>query len=150
MEAPEPPVGAPEEVPSSTAVAGPRYRLDRESVAVHSAGETVSVVQGPPLRLPPGSRVGPVYRRTPGGEVVVPTGRLHVRFAEGERAEEQRAELAGIGVVIDRVPAYAPHTAWVRGARGDIAESLRLVERLAALDGVRNVEPEMLGERAWR
>ena len=107
----------------------------------HSVGAAGAAAQG---------AIGPVYRRMPGGGLVVPTGRVLVRFAEGEAAEVHRADLADAGYEIEEVLSYAPHAAWLRACSGDIGDTLAQLGRLAAHPGVENVEPQMLGEVSRR
>lgn len=97
-----------------------------------------------------GARLGPVYRRAHGGGLVVPTGRVLVRFSEGEPAEQHREQLAEAGFDIEQVLAYAPHAAWLRARSGDIADTLAGLDGLAARPGVEHVEPQMLGEVSRR
>jgi hypothetical protein len=92
----------------------------------------------------------PRYRRVPGGEVVVPTGRLLVRFEDAERAADHAVDLADVGFEVDEVLSYAPQAAWVRPASGSVVDALRGVERLSELPGVVAVEPQMIGKRAQR
>lgn len=94
--------------------------------------------------------VAPVYRRTPGGGLAVPTGRVLVRFAAGESADERREDLANAGYVIDEVLRYAPHAAWVRARSGDIADTLTQIGHLLELGRVENVEPQMVSEVSRR
>jgi len=94
--------------------------------------------------------IGPVYRRMPGGSLVVPTGRVLVRFAEGQAAERHREELADAGYDIEEVLSYAPHAAWLRACSGDVGDTLTHLDRLAANSGIENVEPEMVGEISRR
>jgi hypothetical protein len=92
----------------------------------------------------------PVYRLEPDGPLAVPTGKVFVRFKEGVEAETRRAEIEGAGYEIIQTPPYAPSSAWVRSAGGDIARSLSDIEALEKLADVENVEPQMLVERAQR
>lgn len=93
---------------------------------------------------------GPVYRRVPGGDIVVPTGLVLVRFAEDDAAADHRDDLAGAGYELEQVPGYAPQAAWVRATSGDIADALRDIGRLGGLTGVVSVEAQMIGERSPR
>ncbi|MFC7328689.1 hypothetical protein [Marinactinospora rubrisoli] len=141
-------------VPAGPAGPGPaRYRLAADLVAVHRPDRPVPAVRPvrEAARPPSGDAVlGPVYRRVPGGDLVVPTGRVLVRYSEGDRAERHRGELERTGYRMDRILGYAPHAAWVRAADGGIAAALRRTAAIAALPGVRHVEPELLGERQAR
>lgn len=94
--------------------------------------------------------LGPVYRRGQQGRVVVPTGRVFVRFAEGETVERRRQDLTSTGFDIEQVLTYAPHAGWVRPATGRVGDALRQLGGLEHVAGLENVEPEMLSERAPR
>lgn len=114
-----------------------------EGIAVRPAAQVSGAPADP-------ATIGPVYRRMPGGALVVPTGRVLVRFAEGEPAERHRQELAEAGYDIEEVLSYAPHAAWLRARGGDIGDSLSHLDRLTAQTGIENVEPQMLGEVSRR
>jgi hypothetical protein len=91
-----------------------------------------------------------VYRRVPGGETVVPTGRVFVRFAEGDTPQHHERELRDAGFVVAEVPGYAPHAAWLTHASGDVAAALRNLPALDRMPEIIHVEPQMIGERASR
>jgi hypothetical protein len=140
---------APKEIPVSSSQPDLRYRLAGDIVAVH-AGDS-GMVTVPATATPTAdAAIGPVYRRVPGGDVVVPTGRILIRFDEGEVAERHRDDVVGAGYEVEQDLPYAPHAAWVRPVSGGIAESLRRMGRLGHIPGVRHVEPEMIGGRSLR
>ena len=128
-----------------------RYEIAEGMIATHGGpdGPVTHAVGAADASAGAGT-IGPVYRRMPGGGLVVPTGRVLVRFAEGEAAEGHRAELADAGYEIEEVLSYAPHAAWLRACSGDIGDTLAQLDRLAAQPGVENVEPQMLGEVSRR
>jgi hypothetical protein len=111
-------------------------------------------VQGEPHRGPPprepGAQATPVYATSPTASPQVPTGIVSIRFADDLRAEDQRDQLAACGYEIVRVPGYAPHAAWLKASSGSIRDALEGLGRLLALPGVKAVEPELLGERAFK
>jgi len=120
-------------------------------VAVHNrrgGPETFSVV--PADAAETGDGVGPVYRQQPGGELVAPTGRVLVRFGEGESADERSRDLERAGYAIERALPYAPHAAWVQPATGRISDALSGLDRLERLNGVVHVEPQVLRQMAQR
>lgn len=117
--------------------------MPAEGIAVHPAGHLSGMVADE-------ATVGPVYRRVPSGSVVVPTGRVLVRFAESEIAEHHRAELAEAGYDIEEALSYAPHAAWLRAHTPSIAETLAGLDQLATRPGIENVEPQMVGEVSHR
>ncbi len=119
---------------------GAEMTFAREGIAVHRGepGETR------------GATLTPVYRLQPDGPLSVPTGKIFLRFKEGVEAASRRAEIERAGYEIIESPPYAPSGAWVRAADGDVALSLSQIEALEKLADVKNVEPQMLVERAQR
>ncbi|HYO20449.1 MAG TPA: hypothetical protein VES02_17490, partial [Dermatophilaceae bacterium] len=117
------------------------HKPDSQAPSVHSVGHRGAA---------DASGMGPVYRRVPGGDIIVPTGRVLVRFGEHDRAENHRHELEGAGYLLDQVPSYAPHAAWLRAPNGSITDALRNLEQLSRLADVVSVEPQMIGERSNR
>jgi hypothetical protein len=153
---------APREVPAGKQHAGHSYRLEDGYYAAHnrqpgsSAAGAALVLNRGQIAVFPGrppatmtEEVGPVYA-APDGSLVVPTGLLFVRFAEGTSAADRRDELERAGYELVQIPGYAPHAAWVRARTGGIPASLRNVAGLEAIPGVENVEPQMLREKAKR
>lgn len=100
------------------------------------------------LNPEPGAK--PVYRMQPSGQEAVPTGRIFVRFAEGDAASSHVDELKRTGFVIDEAPKWAPHTAWLRSKSGDIAVALRGIESVRKVPGVIAAEPQLLSARAQK
>lgn len=139
---------APRDVPMPTS-ASHRFALADELVADHG-GDSQDPEVRPVDAHADATDQGPVYRRVPGGDIVVPTGLVFVRFGEHDAAEDHRDDLSGAGYALEQVPGYAPHAAWVRAASGSIADALRNVGRLSGLSGVVSVEPQMIGERSRR
>ncbi len=139
-------------LPGQFAVHGPLPDALRSSVA-RELEEGVAVCRGTPdasQMMGSGATVTPVYGPEPGGAVVVPTGRVFVRFREDVRAEDRREELRRAGYVVENVPPYAPHAAWVQAVEGGPAAALKELATLAALPDVAHVEPELLRERGVR
>lgn len=139
------------------------YELAEDLVAIHhggAPGATAATVEEGAFSVEPAEDraaesseeaiLGPVYRRVPGGGVVVPTGRVLVRFSEDVIADHQRDELARAGYLVDEVLRYAPHAAWVRAGSGVIADALRGLSRLEGLERVQNVEPQVISKAARR
>jgi hypothetical protein len=120
--------------------ANARFLLENDGVAVVPKSAAVAAAED--LR--------PVYRIEPGGQPAVPTGRVFVRLREGQPASEQHDDFAQAGYVIENIPAWAPHTAWLRPATGGIVAALNGIERLRSLTGVENVEPQLLRPRMAR
>ncbi|MEW5754845.1 MAG: hypothetical protein AB1810_00935 [Pseudomonadota bacterium] len=92
----------------------------------------------------------PVYRLEGGALPAVATGLVYVRFAEGISAADRGADLLAAGYRIERVPPYAPHTAWVIAADGNAARGLGEIGKLMSLPGVAHVEPQMLMPKTAR
>lgn len=93
--------------------------------------------------------VGPVYRHGEGGRLAVPTGRVLVRFKEGD-VTERREALEAAGYRLESVLGHAPCAGWFRSTSGGIVGALRDIERLEVVPGVVSVEPQMVGERHRR
>ena len=153
----------PRRVRHSTAPRAARYEILPGHYAVHrrsadaAAPEdalyvlddgAIAVFEGSPGEAR--GEVGPVYALGPGGTPAVPTGRVFVRFKEGTKAEDQRKEIKQAGYEIEEVPAYAPHSAWVRALSGEIDDALKGIEGLEKLPDVENVEPQMLTQSVKR
>jgi hypothetical protein len=154
----------PRRVGASQKQGGEPFELQEDHYAVHGpqagsrpadalfelAGGAISVHRGEaPAGAARDEQIGPVYAR-PEGPLAVPTGLLFVRFGEGDSAAEHREEIERRGYEIVDIPAYAPHTAWVRDRKADIASSLRGMDALSSMPGVENVEPQMLMQSARR
>lgn len=142
---------APREVTVTTSATQMRFALADDLVADHRPDNQAPTVH--PVEhegTADASGMGPVYRRVPGGDIIVPTGRVLVRFGEHDSAENHRPEIEGAGYLLDQVPSYAPHAAWLRAPNGSITDALRNLEQLSRLTGVVSVEPQMIGERSKR
>ena len=142
---------------------GVRYELSHDLIATHGdggAGPPLVSLDGGAISVrpvetdagpgPEQAAVGPVYRRVPGGGIAVPTGRVLVRFAEGDSPEHHREGIVEAGYEIDQVLAYAPHAAWVRARSGRIPDALARLPSLEALPGVEHVEPQMVSPASPR
>lgn len=141
---------------------GHEYELARDLVAIHGSGDVGSPVLAfendrvfvhrldDVKDLPERAEVGSVYRRTRGGGIAVPTGRVLVRYGAGERAEDHIQELVRSGYVVESTVRHAPQAVWVRARDGGVTQSLRGLRRLEALPGVEGVEPQMLNEAVRR
>lgn len=71
------------------------------------------------------------------------TGRLFVRFTDGTDAAAQEQALLTAGFVLESVPSYAPHAAWVRPTTGTL-------EDLRRLPGVEHAEQQFVAEATLR
>jgi hypothetical protein len=137
-------------VPDLYALHAPVPRSLTADVVWTLEAEGIAVLRGQPRSASiPVAAVTPVYAR-PSGPPAVPTGRVFVRFAENVRADLRRRQLSRAGWELVEAPAWAPHTAWVRPASGDIAAALAGLDALAALPDVARVEPEMLAPAVRR
>lgn len=127
--------------------AGPRPR----AVLAFEGGDVVVEPLAPSQPAEPTKGMfGPVYRQEPAGTVAVPTGRVFIRFAEGERAEDHRAELAASGYELEQVPSYAPHAAWARPVSGNVSDALRDLDPLKRIPDVEHLDPQFLVQAARR
>lgn len=90
---------------------------------------------------------GPVYALS-GGTLAVPTGSVFVRFTPNVKFTDQADQLRSAGYDIVRTVSYAPNAGWVGAHSGGIAASLAGVDKLAAIPGVEEVEPQMLTRAA--
>ncbi len=139
------------------------YELADDLVAAHGvspssaavmtlAGDEISVeplAAVDPERLE-AATIGPVYRQTPGGGLAVPSGRLFARFAKGDSAGQHEEDLAAAGYLVEDVPSYAPHAAWLRPASGMVVDALNHLDRVRHLPAVEHVEPQLLAVAATR
>lgn len=85
-----------------------------------------------------------------GAQRLTATGTVYIRFAEAERAEKHAGAIEAAGYRIERVPDYAPHTAWLRHRTDDVGEALRHLDALRALTEIEHVEAQMLADRTRR
>ncbi len=149
--------------PAALTVGDVRYTLARDAAvvpldAVAAPGDALLVVEDEGVAVvevsghgrPPAALERPVYRSEPAGKLALPTGRVFLRCDEGDTAALHGDRFAGAGFVIDAVPGWAPHAAWLRAASGEPADALAGLEALRRLPGVAHVEPELLSARAPR
>jgi len=155
MSGADPLAAFPDRVPASKERPGVDYVRLADRVAVHSLpaaeldGAEFVLRNGGigvfrQARVPPigaGAGLTPVYA-LPSGPPSVPTGSLFVRLHEGMPFESRRTDFERLGYRVVRVAPYAPHAGWLEGP--SIARSLTNLPRLLGLEGVANVEPEML------
>jgi hypothetical protein len=98
----------------------------------------------------PSRDLTPVYAQSPRGTPVIPTGLVLIRFREDLSVLTRRPHLEQAGYEIVQTLPYAPRAAWLRARSGNPADALRRLAELEQLDGVENVEPQMLMEAARR
>lgn len=157
----------PDQVAASSKRAGPSYRRAKDRCAVAGPlptdleslvetrfpAEEVTVFRADPESVAEavaGVSLLPVYRLESGGPPAVPTGRVFVVFSEDVRANDMEAQIGKAGYTIDSIPGYAPHSAWLRARSGRTSDALRSLFQLARVDGVQNVEPQMVTQRHYR
>jgi len=140
------------------------YRLVSDAFAIHGTvpaairnsvfadldDGAISFVRGVPDPSLPADRITPLYSLSASGTPAAPTGRLLVRFAQGDQANAHRAEVEGAGYRIVEILAYAPEAAWVESADGSIAHALARLGELESVAGVANVEPQMVSPPSYR
>jgi hypothetical protein len=148
----------PKTVKASSAGAN-TYRLVDTHFAVHGAppasgstvnfaAEQISVypVERLAEMLADPARTTPVYSLTQGGTLAVPTGLVFVRLAADEKLADHADQFRGAGYEIAQAMARAPNAGWLRAASSSVADALARIDRLAAIPGVENVEPQMLSQ----
>jgi hypothetical protein len=143
-----PPAYAP--LPDHYAVHGRRPGTPAPEAVAVLEDSAVAVFRGTPdggTRA--GGRIGPVYRSAR-GRLLVPTGRVLVRFRTGVAAESRRRDIEAAGYAIEEVLPYAAEAAWVHRPGDDVAEALAGLEALRRLAGVDHVEPQLLSRAAQR
>ncbi len=118
------------------------------------AGELYRVYRGAPARprdarSEPGAppAVYPVYAQE-SGYMVIPTGRLLVRFDDAVSAESRAADLNRAGYHIAQALSYAPNAAWIVANGDSLEAALNNIAQLEGLPDVRNVEPQLIAPRA--
>jgi hypothetical protein len=84
------------------------------------------------------------------GSAANPTGDVLVRFTEGLAAVDFAKSLREAGYNIVHELPWAKQAAMVRASSGSIADSLNMIDALEKIQGVENVEPQMIGKRASR
>ncbi|WP_216903805.1 hypothetical protein [Synechococcus sp. CCY 9618] len=113
--------------------------------------EGIAILRGAPAGpLAPGQQVSPVYAPKDGVSLACPTGRLFIRFREGDTVEAHRVELAQAGFPMAEGLEHAPRAGWLRARSGSIGDALAGVSRLEAMAGVESVEVQLLMQRAYR
>lgn len=130
----------------------PKDRIDLP-VAWKSSGDQITVFEGDPALLQQAPReqaLRPVYRLAPDGPPLVLTGLVFARFEEGVVVEDRRRQIADAGFEIASIPPYAPHSAWLTPAGGEVAPAPAGIAALEALPDIVNVEPQLLGPRVQR
>lgn len=137
---------------------GDRYAL-RGNISERQAGEVETRLPGddiyilrgvPPSDLLPDVELLPVYAGAENAPPAVVTERLFLRLREGMVIDSLRGAIDTLGFDIDDIPAYAPHSAWLRPKSGHIDEALSKLDRLRALPGAARVEPQLLRPRSWK
>jgi hypothetical protein len=140
-----------------------QFVLDKEHCAIHGddgddprldvvfrlESDRVTVCRGVDPGVP-GATLGPVYRRTESGGLVVPTAKVFVRLAEDDSIARRRTEIEAAGFQLEDVPKYAPHAGWVRSTSGSVGDAIGQLDRLRNIPGVEAVELQILSPRAWR
>ena len=141
-----------------------RYVLRHDLVALH--GPRSTTVAAPVVFSLPAAGVevlavvevavddargrGPVYAQEPSGQLVVPTGRIFLRFGKPGRPADWVERLRQLGLAPVEGHRDAPGTAWVAPVGERIAAGLARLDRLASLPEVEGAEPELLRESRRR
>ena len=111
--------------------------------------EGLAVFAGAPATVKQLSKLQPrpVYGFSPDDPPALPTGKV---FVQGKAGTAISVAVAALGYVLESVPPYAPHAAWLVAADGSIASALSKLEALFALPALMSVEPQMLRPVARR
>jgi hypothetical protein len=151
----------PRTVQASSANPAHRYRLVATHFAVHGApsapgatidfaAEKISVypIERMAEMAAAPSHATPVYALAKGGTLAVPTGKVFVRLAADQKLEDHATRFRDAGYEIQQTASHAPNAGWLRAAASSVAAALAGLDRLAAIPGVENVEPQMLSQAA--
>jgi hypothetical protein len=79
--------------------------------------------------------------------MVIPTGRLLVRFADTVSAESRASDLNRAGFRIAQALSYAPNAAWIEATDDGVRAALNNIEQVERLPDVQNVEPQLIAPR---
>ena len=132
------------------AVTGPVDDRRHGDAVFHLDEEHLTVFRRQDGAALPGSDAGPVYRVTEQGPLAVPTGKVFVRFAEGQSIEDRRGDIEAAGFRIVDTLSYAPQAGWCEARSGDITDALANLATLKRISDIAAVEPQMLMERRTR
>jgi hypothetical protein len=120
----------------------------RDDVAYTFKGEGISVVRIGINAIERELHILPVYMSH--SQWMVATGLVFVRFKEGVSAKSYEPAINKAAYVIDSIPGYAPHTAWLKNQSDDIGVSLHNIAKLAALPDLVHAEPQLLAAKTSR
>jgi hypothetical protein len=131
---------------------GDRYALrgslsERQASEVEAClpGDDISIIRGvPPADLRPEMELLPVYAAAENTPPAVATERLFLSLRDDLAIDSVRDDIDTLGFDIDDLPAYAPHSAWLRPKSGLVVDALSKLERLRALPGAARVDPQLL------
>lgn len=141
------------QLPGYFAVHGKLPKATKTRIAYVLEEDNIVICRGDPADLDDGTGaavLSPVYALEPDSPPAVPTGSIFVRFVEGMPVAGQREHLLRAGYSVYNILSYAPNAAWLRDVSGGIAPALSNIQRLEAVPGIVNVEPQMLFERVTR
>lgn len=119
------------------------FYLEEERLVVRRKQQTAKPRPG-------ASPTGPVYRVGARGPLAVPTGKVFVRFAEGQSVDGHRQEIEDAGFRIIEALSYAPQAGWLEASSGEITDAISRFADLNRISGIETVEPQMLMERQAR
>lgn len=132
------------------AVRGLANATGEPDAVFHLEEEGLTVLRKQEEAALPERRSRPVYRVGEHGPLAVPSGRVFVRFAEGQSLDRHRAEIENAGFRTVETLSYAPQAGWVEPTSGDPADAISQFEKLGHISGIEAVEPQMLMERRAR
>lgn len=117
--------------------------IDANRVIVESTTTTVS-------DLIESGKAMPAYNYEGGPVSFVPTGRVFIRVGSTSDIRDFESDIADVGFEIEEPHPKFDFAAWVIASSGHKSEALRQCEALGEIDGVENVEPEMLSASVLR
>jgi hypothetical protein len=133
------------------AIRGTVSKRDAERVTMRLEGDDISILSGTPSsELASKLELLPVYAATRDSTPAVATKRIFLRLDEDATIESVRDDIEALELIVDEVPAHAPHCAWLEPRSGRVDDALSKIEPLRALPRAANAEPQLLRPRAWK
>lgn len=133
------------------AIRGALTKRDAERVSLRLEGDDISIVSGTPhSESESDSELLPVYSASRDSAPAVATKRIFLRLDDDATVDSVRGDLEALELVVDEVPAYAPHCAWLEPRSGHVDDALAKLESLRALPRAVNAEPQLLRPKARR
>lgn len=133
------------------AVRGSASVRNLEHVDVQMSDDDINILRGTPSTdLASDLELLPVYAATGNSTPAVATKRIFLRLDEDATIESVRGDIEALELVVDEIPAHAPHCAWLEPKSGRVDEALSKIEMLRALPRTAHAEPQLLRPRSWK